>query len=51
MRLLLVVHRYGREVAGGAETLCRELATRLATGARAHDVTVLTSRRSSGRGW
>ena len=41
MRILFVVQRYGREVAGGAETCCREFATRLA--ARGHDVEVLTS--------
>jgi glycosyltransferase involved in cell wall biosynthesis len=41
MRLLFVVQRYGENVAGGAETACRELATRLA--ARGHDVEVLTS--------
>lgn len=41
MRLLEVVQRYGREVAGGAETHCRQMATRLA--ARGHDVDVVTS--------
>ena len=41
MRLLYVVQRYGREVAGGAELHCREFATRLA--ARGHDVSVVTS--------
>jgi glycosyltransferase involved in cell wall biosynthesis len=41
VRLLYVVQRYGREVAGGAELHCREFATRLA--ARGHDVEVLTS--------
>ena len=40
-RLLFVVQRYGREVAGGAELLCREFATRLA--ARGHSVEVVTS--------
>lgn len=42
MRLLLVVQRYGKEVAGGAERACREYATHLA--ARGHSVDVLTSR-------
>jgi glycosyltransferase involved in cell wall biosynthesis len=42
VRLLFVVQRYGREVAGGAELACREFATRLA--GRRHDVEVLTSR-------
>jgi glycosyltransferase involved in cell wall biosynthesis len=41
MRLLFTVQRYGREVLGGAEELCRMLATRLA--ARGHHVEVLTS--------
>ena len=41
MKLLLVVQRYGREVAGGAEQLCRMYAPRLA--ARGHDVHVLTT--------
>jgi hypothetical protein len=41
MRLSFVVQRYGREVAGGAELLCREFATRLA--ARGHAVDVVTS--------
>jgi len=41
MRLLFVVQRYGREVAGGAELHCRQFATKLA--ARDHDVDVLTS--------
>lgn len=41
MRLLFVVQRYGREVAGGAESCCREFATRLA--ARGHHVEVLSS--------
>lgn len=41
MRLLSVVQRYGHEVPGGAETFCREFATRLA--ARGHEVEVLTS--------
>jgi glycosyltransferase involved in cell wall biosynthesis len=41
MRLLFVVQRYGREVAGGAELHCRQFATKLA--GRGHDVDVLTS--------
>ncbi|HEY3241518.1 MAG TPA: glycosyltransferase family 4 protein, partial [Acidimicrobiia bacterium] len=49
MRLLFVVQRYGREVAGGAELLCREFATRLAQ--RGHDVEVLTSRAQSYVDW
>ena len=40
-RLLFVIQRYGREVAGGAEFLCREFAARLA--ARGHRVEVVTS--------
>jgi glycosyltransferase involved in cell wall biosynthesis len=41
MRLLFVVQRYGREVAGGAELSCRQFATHLAE--RGHDVEALTS--------
>jgi glycosyltransferase involved in cell wall biosynthesis len=41
MRILMVVQRYGREVAGGAEQLCRMYGPRLA--ARGHDVHVLTT--------
>ncbi|MGH9164159.1 MAG: glycosyltransferase family 4 protein [Acidimicrobiales bacterium] len=41
MRLLFVVQRYGRQVAGGAELCCRQFATRLAR--RGHDVDVLTT--------
>ena len=40
-RLLFVVQRYGREVAGGAEQHCRAFASRLA--ARGHTVDVVTS--------
>ena len=40
MKLALVVHRYGTEIAGGSEAECREYAERLASH---HDVTVLTS--------
>lgn len=49
MRLLFVVQRYGREVAGGAELCCREFATRMAQ--RGHDVEVLTSRALSYVDW
>ena len=41
MRLLFVVQGYGPDVAGGAETACRALATRLA--ARGHQVEVLSA--------
>jgi glycosyltransferase involved in cell wall biosynthesis len=41
MRLLFVVQRYGREIAGGAEQHCREFATRLA--GRGHAVEVVTT--------
>jgi glycosyltransferase involved in cell wall biosynthesis len=41
MRILVVVQRYGEEVAGGAERACREYAEHLA--ARGHDVEVVTS--------
>jgi glycosyltransferase involved in cell wall biosynthesis len=40
-RLLFVVQRYGHEVAGGAESHCRQFASRLA--ARGHRVDVLTT--------
>lgn len=49
MRVLMVVQRYGREVAGGAELACRLMATRLA--ARGHDVHALTSRARSYVDW
>ena len=41
MRLLYVVQRYGREVAGGAERHCRQFATRLAR--QGHEVEVVTT--------
>ncbi|HEX7166645.1 MAG TPA: glycosyltransferase family 4 protein [Acidimicrobiales bacterium] len=41
MRLLFAVQRFGHEVAGGAESFGRELATRMA--GRGHDVHVVTS--------
>jgi glycosyltransferase involved in cell wall biosynthesis len=49
VRLLFVVQRYGGDVAGGAETACRELATRL--DARGHEVDVVTSRARSYVDW
>lgn len=49
MRLLFVVQRYGEEVAGGAETHCRQLAGRLA--GRGHEVSVLTSTAASTADW
>src|SRR3977135_3723015 len=49
VRALFVVQRSGREVAGGAETCCREFATRL--GARGHEVEVLTSTALSYLDW
>ncbi len=49
MRLLVVVQRYGTEVAGGAEAAARQLAVRLA--ARGHHVEVLTSSALSYQDW
>lgn len=49
MRLLFVVHRYGRDLGGGAEHFCREYGTRLA--ARGHAVEVLTSCATSYLDW
>ena len=49
MHLLFVVQRYGIEVAGGAEQLCRQFAARLA--ARGHDVHVLTGRARNTADW
>jgi glycosyltransferase involved in cell wall biosynthesis len=40
MKLAFVVQRYGREILGGAETLARQIAERLA---RRHDIEVFTS--------
>jgi glycosyltransferase involved in cell wall biosynthesis len=41
MRVLYVVQRYGKDIAGGAEQHCREMAERLAR--RGHDVAVATT--------
>src|SRR5204862_642222 len=41
MKLGFVVHRYGEEVAGGAEWACRQFAIRM--GDRGHDVHVATT--------
>jgi glycosyltransferase involved in cell wall biosynthesis len=41
VRLLFVIQRFGAEVAGGAEALCRSTARALSE--RGHDITVLTS--------
>jgi glycosyltransferase involved in cell wall biosynthesis len=49
VKLLFVVQRYGKEVAGGAERACREFATRLV--ARGHQVEVVTSRARSYVDW
>lgn len=40
MRLACVVHRFGREIAGGSEAHCRVIAERLAA---RHDVTIVTT--------
>jgi glycosyltransferase involved in cell wall biosynthesis len=40
VKLALVVHRYGADIAGGSETECREYAERLSA---RHEVTVLTT--------
>ena len=49
MRVLFVVQRYGPDVPGGAESLCRELATRLA--ARGHVAHVATTCARSYADW
>ena len=49
MRLLMVVQRYGRDVAGGAEQLCRMYAGGLLE--RGHSVDVLTTRAASYVDW
>jgi glycosyltransferase involved in cell wall biosynthesis len=49
MRILFVVQRYGRDVPGGAESLTRALATRLA--GQGHDVHVATTCARSYSDW
>jgi glycosyltransferase involved in cell wall biosynthesis len=49
MRVLFVVQRYGPDVPGGAESLCRELATRLA--ARGYEAHVATTCARSYSDW
>ncbi len=49
MRILFVVQRYGHDVPGGAESLCRDLATRL--GGRGHEVVVATTCARSYADW
>jgi glycosyltransferase involved in cell wall biosynthesis len=49
VKVLMVVQRYGRDVAGGAEQLCRMYAQGLVE--REHDVDVLTTRAASYVDW
>ena len=49
LRILFVVQRYGHDVPGGAESLCRQLASRLA--ARGHEVHVATTCARSYADW
>jgi glycosyltransferase involved in cell wall biosynthesis len=49
LRILFVVQRYGAEVAGGAELLCRQFAVGLVR--RGHRVDVVTSRAQSAHDW
>ncbi len=49
MKIRTVVQRYGPDVAGGAETFCRSMSTRLA--ARGHEVQVITSTASDYLTW
>ncbi|HVA44058.1 MAG TPA: glycosyltransferase family 4 protein [Acidimicrobiales bacterium] len=49
LRVLMAVQRYGREISGGAEQLCRDYATQLV--ARGHTVDVVTTRASSYVDW
>ena len=48
MKLACVIHRFGRDIAGGSEAHCRAIALHLAA---AHDVTVLTSCASDHVSW
>ncbi len=41
MKLLFVVHRYGTDISGGSETLCRQFAEKLVE--RGHEIDVVTS--------
>lgn len=49
MRLLYVIQRYGKDIAGGAEQHCREFAERLV--GRGHEVDVLTTCATSYVDW
>jgi hypothetical protein len=49
MRIAMVIHRYGPDIAGGAETACRQVALRLV--ANGHQVTVVTSCATSYVDW
>ena len=49
LRVLMVVQRYGREISGGAEQLCRDFATKLV--GRGHSVDVVTTRASNYVDW
>lgn len=49
MRIGMVVQRYGSDIVGGAESLCRGVAESLAR--RGHDIEVLTSCARSYRSW
>jgi glycosyltransferase involved in cell wall biosynthesis len=48
VKLACVIHRFGRDIAGGSEAHCRAIALHLAA---AHDVTVLTSCASDHVSW
>ena len=49
MKIGMVVQRYGSDVVGGAESLCRGVAESLAK--RGHDIEVMTSCARSYRSW